>query len=168
MIMNTLFIGRFQPFHKGHLLFLQSICDQYDEIIIGIGSSQYSNTQENPFSYDERKMMIEKSLEEVGLTNYRIVAILDIHNPPQWVSHVISIVSDFDVVLSNNSLTKKLFSEKGYVVKKTDLFSRENYSGKEIRKRMMQNKSWEKFVPEAVATIINNIDGVKRVQGRYK
>jgi len=168
MIMNALFIGRFQPFHKGHLLFLQSICDQYDEIIIGIGSSQYSNTQENPFSYDERKMMIEKSLEEAGLTNYRIVAIPDIHNPPQWVSHVISIVSDFDVVLSNNSLTKKLFSEKEYVVKKTDLFSRENYSGKEIRKRMMHNKSWENLVPEAVATIINNIDGLKRVQGRYK
>ncbi len=168
MIMNALFIGRFQPFHKGHLLFLQSICKQYDEIIIGIGSSQYSDTQENPFSYDERKMMIEKSLEEVGLTNYRITAIPDIHNPPQWVSHVISIVSDFDVVLSNNSLTKKLFSEKGYVVKKTDLFSRENYSGKEIRKRMMQNKLWEELVPKAVSTIINNIDGVKRVKFRYK
>ncbi len=164
MNMNALFIGRFQPFHKGHLRFLQSICNQYDEIIIGIGSSQYSNTSENPFSHDERKMMIEKSLDAVGVTNYRIVIIPDIHNPPKWVSHVVSIVSDFDVVLSNNSFTKKLFSEKGYVVKKTDLFSRENYSGKEIRKRMMQNKSWEELVPETVATVINDIDGVKRVQ----
>ncbi|MCJ2534339.1 MAG: nicotinamide-nucleotide adenylyltransferase, partial [Candidatus Thermoplasmatota archaeon] len=67
-------------------------------------------------------------------------------------------------VLSNNSFTKKLFSEKGYVVKETSLFKREKYSGKEIRKRMMQNKSWEELVPETVATVINNIDGVKRVQ----
>ena len=164
MIMKALFIGRFQPFHNGHLLFLQSICDHYDEIIIGIGSSQYSNTSENPFSYDERKMMIEKSLDAVGATNYRIVTIPDIHNPPKWVSHVISIVSDFDVVLSNNSFTKKLFSEKGYAVKETSLIKREKYSGKEIRKRMMQNKSWAELVPETVVTIIKDIDGVKRVQ----
>ncbi|MCJ2533679.1 MAG: nicotinamide-nucleotide adenylyltransferase, partial [Candidatus Thermoplasmatota archaeon] len=120
--MNALFIGRFQPFHKGHLRFLQSICNQYDEIIIGIGSSQYRNTSENPFSHDERKMMIEKSLNAVGVTNYRIVTIPDIHNPPKWVSHVVSIVSDFDVVLSNNAFTKQLFSEKGYVVKETPKF----------------------------------------------
>ena len=168
MIMNALFIGRFQPFHKGHLLFLQSICNQYNEIIIGIGSSQYNNTQENPFSYDERKMMIEKSLDTVGVKNYRIVTIPDIHNPPKWVSHVVSIVTDFDVVLSNNSFTKKLFSEKGYAVKETSLIKREKYSGKEIRKRMMQNKSWEKLVPEPVVTIINDIDGLRRVQDIYK
>ena len=168
MIMNALFIGRFQPFHKGHLLFLQSICNQYNEIIIGIGSSQYNNTQENPFSYDERKMMIEKSLDTVGVKNYRIVTIPDIHNPPKWVSHVVSIVTDFDVVLSNNSFTKKLFSEKGYAVKETSLIKREKYSGKEIRKRMMQNKSWEKLVPEPVVTIISDIDGLRRVQDIYK
>jgi nicotinamide-nucleotide adenylyltransferase len=162
--MNALFIGRFQPFHKGHLLFLQNICSQYDEIIIGIGSSQYRNTSENPFSYDERKMMIEKSLDAVGVKNYRIVTIPDIHNPPKWASHVDSIVSDFDVVLSNNSFTKKLFSEKGYAVKETSLIKREKYSGREIRKRMRQNNSWEELVPETVVTIINDIDGVKRVQ----
>jgi len=168
MIMNALFIGRFQPFHNGHLLFLQDICNQYNEIIIGIGSSQYNNTQENPFSYDERKMMIEKSLDTVGVKNYRIVTIPDIHNPPKWVSHVVSIVTDFDVVLSNNSFTKKLFSEKGYAVKETSLIKREKYSGKEIRKRMMQNKSWEKLVPEPVVTIISDIDGLRRVQDIYK
>ena len=79
--------------------------------------------------------MIEKSLNAVGLTNYRIVPIPDIHNPPKWVSHVFSIISDFDVVISNNSFTKKLFSEKGYVVKETSLFKREKYSGKEIRRK---------------------------------
>ena len=165
MNMKALFIGRFQPFHKGHLLFLQSICKQYDEIIIGIGSSQYSNTQENPFSYNERKMMIKESLDDIGLTNYRTVSVPDIHNPPKWVSHVVSIVSDFDVVLSNNSLTKKLFSDKRYIVKKTPLFKREKYSGKEIRKRMICNKSWKELVPEAVKIIIKDIDGVQRVQG---
>jgi len=162
--MNALFIGRFQPFHNGHLLFLQHICNQYDEIIIGIGSSQYSHTSDNPFSYDERKRMIESSLKEAGIRNFRIVAIPDIHNPPQWVSHVVSLVDDFDVILTNNSFTKQLFEEKGYIVKKTSLIEREKYSGAHIRKQMKENTSWENLVPEPVVTILHDIHGIKRVQ----
>ena len=161
--MNALFIGRFQPFHKGHLFFLQRICHQYDEIIIGVGSSQYSNTLENPFTFNERKLMIDKSLQAIGLLNYRIVAIPDIHDPPRWVDHVLTIVSNFDVVLSNNALTKRLFLEKGYNVKKTAHIKREKFAGKEIRKRMIQNESWKELVPEAVVNILNDIDGVKRL-----
>ena len=162
--MNALFIGRFQPFHKGHLLFLQNICKNYDKIIIGIGSSQYSNTKDNPFSFDERKMMVEKSLDKVGITNYCIVAIPDIHDPPNWVSYVLTIVSDFDVVLSNNSLTKQLFSEKEFVVKNTNMIKREIYSGKEIRKRIISNRSWKELVPKPVEKIIKDVNGVKRIQ----
>jgi len=162
--MKALFIGRFQPFHKGHLMLLQSISSKYDEIIIGMGSSQYSNTPDNPFSEDERKKMIENSLDKIDMNNYKIVSIPDIHNPPKWASHVLSIISDFDVVISNNSFTKQLFSEKGYLVKKTSYFEREKYSGEEIRKRMINNEAWEDLVPETVAKIIKDIDGVQRLK----
>jgi len=162
--MNALFIGRFQPFHKGHLMLLQSISSQYDEIIIGIGSSQYHNTIDNPYSEDERKKMIAKSLDKIGINNYKIVLIPDIHNPPKWVSHVLSIVRDFDVVISNNSFTKQLFSEKGYFVKITPYFEKERYSGEEIRRRMINNEKWEDLVPKAVAKIIKEINGVQRLK----
>ncbi len=162
--MNALFIGRFQPFHKGHLMLLQSISSQYDEIIIGIGSSQYSSTIDNPYSEDERKKMIAKSLDKIGINNYKIVLIPDIHNPPKWVSHVLSIVRDFDVVISNNSFTKQLFSEKGYLVKGTPYFEKERYSGEEIRRRMINNEEWEDLVPEVAAKIIKDIDGVQRLK----
>jgi nicotinamide-nucleotide adenylyltransferase len=162
--MNALFIGRFQPFHKGHLMLLQSISNQYDEIIIGIGSSQYSSTIDNPFSEDERKKMLAKSLDKVGINNYKIVLIPDIHNPPKWVSHVFSIVRDFDVVISNNSFTKQLFSEKGYFVKRTPYFEKERYSGEEIRRRMINSEKWEDLVPKAVAKIIKEINGVQRLK----
>lgn len=162
--MKALFIGRFQPFHKGHLMLLQSISSQYDEIIIGIGSSQYNNTLDNPFSEGEREKMIEKSLDKIGINNYRIVLIPDIHNPPKWASHVLSIVSDFDVVISNSSFTKELFSEKGYPVKETSYFERDKYSGKEIRRRMINNKAWKDLVPGEVVKIIKDIDGVQRLK----
>jgi len=162
--MKALFIGRFQPFHLGHLLLLERLSKQYDEIIIGIGSSQYQNTYDNPFSEVERKQMITHSLDAVGIRKYRIVTIPDIHDPPRWVNHVCSIVSDFDVIIANNPFTRKLFSEKGYLVKGTAFFNRKLYSGKEIRRRIIQDEPWDELVPEVVFKIITDIDGVKRVK----
>ena len=138
--MKALFIGRFQPLHKGHLKIIQNISKEYDEIIIGIGSSQYGHALENPFTIDERKTMITKTLEKNDVKNYRIVLIPDIHNPPKWVDHVISIISDFDIVITNSPLTKRLFSEKGYQVKKTSLYDRNKYSGEKIRKKIINNE----------------------------
>jgi len=162
--MKALFIGRFQPLHRGHLQIIQHASKEYDEVIIGIGSSQYGHTLENPFTSDERALMIKKALEYEGITNYSIVLILDIHNYPKWVSHVTSIIPDFDVVLSNSSLTKRLFSEKGHVVKKTAIYDRDKCSGKEIRKRMINDKQWKDLVPEPVCKIIKKIDGVNRLK----
>jgi len=162
--MKALFIGRFQPFHLGHLLLLQRLSTQYEELIIGVGSSQYCDTCDNPFSERERKQMITQSLDTVGVHKYRIVTIPDIHDAPRWVDHVCSIVSDFDVIIANNPFTRKLFSEKGYVVKGTAFFDRKRYSGKEIRRRIIQDEPWDELVPKVVVKIINNIDGIKRIK----
>jgi len=162
--MKALYIRRFQPFHNGHLKILQKLIKKYDEIIIGIGSSQYSNTLENPFTSEERKLMIIKSLEEININNYRIVEIPDIHNYPKWVSHVVSIITDFDVVISNNPLTKCLFSKRGYIVKETQLYNRNECSGEEIRKKIINNGNWKDALPKAVYKIIVSIDGAARLK----
>ncbi len=162
--MKVLFIGRFQPFHKGHLRVVQEASKKYDEVIIGIGSSQYSDTSDNPFTFEERELMIKKTLEKSVINNYRIISIPDIHNPPRWVDHVLSIVSDFDVVISNNSLTKRLFSEKDYNVKETPLYEKKKYSGREIRRRMINSEPWDGLVPTEVSNFIKDIDGVNRVK----
>ena len=70
--MNALFIGRFQPFHLGHLHVIKKYYNKYDILFIGIGSSQYHHTAENPFTYEERKSMIELTLNAGQINNYRI------------------------------------------------------------------------------------------------
>lgn len=145
-------------------MLIQNISSIYNEIIIGVGSSQYNNTIDNPFSEDERKYMIKSTLDNARINNYKIVSIPDIHNPPGWVSHVLSVVSDFNVVISNNFITKRLFSEKGYIVKGTSFIKKDIYSGKEIRRRMICNKEWEDLVPKEVARIIKDINGVQRLK----
>ncbi len=55
---TALFVGRFQPMHIGHLDAIEWILERYRKIIIVIGSSQESRTEENPFTFEERKEII--------------------------------------------------------------------------------------------------------------
>ena len=132
-IMIALFIGRFQPFHEGHLDALKQIKEK--NIIIGIGSAQYSGTLDNPYSFTERKKMIEKALSNSQL-NYKIVAIPDINDPPHWVEHVEKIVEKFAIVYTGNNFVAELFKEKKYPIKL--LKKNINISGTEIRKKMYE------------------------------
>ena len=161
--MKALYIGRFQPFHNGHLKIIKESSKKYDEIIIGIGSSQYSNTLENPFTSEERKLMIKKTLDDNNISNYRIVELPDIHNFPKWVNHVLSIVSNFDVVISNSPITIKLFSDKGFVIEKTPIYNRELFSGEKIRKKIINDEPWKNSIPKPVYKIIKKINGVSRI-----
>lgn len=166
--MKALFIGRFQPVHNGHMSVLEYGITQYDTIIIGIGSSQYGHALENPFTAEERKQMLERSLAAHHITNFQITYVPDIHNPPQWVAYVCSLVPDFDVVLSNNEFTTRLFTDQGYVVNKTPIYNRDLYAGKEIRRRMIAGEPWKSLVPTPVYDTIQNLKGVQRLKALAK
>ncbi|HDI23821.1 MAG TPA: nicotinamide-nucleotide adenylyltransferase [Thermoplasmatales archaeon] len=165
--MIALFIGRFQPFHNGHLEAIKRFSKEFDKIVIGIGSSQYSYTKENPFTAEEREMMIRKTLENLGIKNIEIYFIPDIHNYSRWVEHVESMVPKFDIVLARNPITLRLFKEKGYKVKRIPLFGGKNCHGKIIRKLIAEGKDWRSLVPKEVAEIIEKIDGESRVKRLY-
>jgi nicotinamide-nucleotide adenylyltransferase len=77
--LKALLIGRFQPFHKGHLQVIKKILGEVDSLIIVIGSSQHKNNLENPLSADEREEMIKRVLEQEGLKNYAIFQV-----PGSW------------------------------------------------------------------------------------
>ena len=57
-----LYIGRFQPFHKGHLSVVKEAVNHCDTLIIAVGSAQESRTKKNPFSFEERKVFIWRCL----------------------------------------------------------------------------------------------------------
>lgn len=163
-MLTILFIGRFQPFHKGHLQTLIKQTSSDKQFLIGIGSSQYHHTLKNPFSYLERREMIQQSLNDTDSISYQIQSIPDIHNPPRWVEHIEKTVVDFDTVLTNNSFTASLFETKGYTVQKTPLVKRDKLNGTYIRQCMINNKAWKHLVPPAVFKYIQEIDGCSRLQ----
>lgn len=98
---RVVLIGRFQPVHKGHLAnFLQAL-DIADKVIILVGSSFQPQTPKNPFTYDERKDMIEESIfEAIGPYNGRgnDVAVYPLrdfkYSNNSWISEVQRLVRD--------------------------------------------------------------------------
>lgn len=161
---SVLIVGRFQPFHKGHLQIIKIIKQQCDQVTIGIGSAQYSHTLENPFTAGERHLMISESLRSEGMDRFFIVPVEDINRYSAWVTHVVSLVPPFSKVYSNNALTKRLFTEAGYEVVAAPMYNRELYSGTEVRARMLNDGDWQSLVPEAVIQVMEEIDGLNRIR----
>jgi nicotinamide-nucleotide adenylyltransferase len=158
----ALFVGRFQPFHNGHVKVVEYMNDEVSKVIIGIGSSQESHTWENPFSAAERKKMIQKSLKVFN--RYEIVEIPDVNNDRVWVAHVKRLAPKFTVVYANEEREKNLFSLAGFEVRSTPNFNRETYSGTSIRERIADDGRWEDFVPRGTIEVIKEIGGVARIK----
>jgi nicotinamide-nucleotide adenylyltransferase len=97
-----------------------------------------------------------------------IVPVPDVHLHMIWVSSVEGYTPHFDVVYSNEPLTRRLFMEAGYQVKPIRFFDRKDYSSTEIREKMVKDENWEKLVPKSVRTLIKEIDGVNRLKDLTK
>lgn len=161
-----LFLGRFNPFHLGHLMAVKEILDKEEELIIAIGTTQHSHSLENPFTAGERVLMIHAAMKEakISLDRLFIVTIPDIFRNSVWVSHLRSYCPPFSCVYTNNSLTKRLFNEAGSKVLSTGPFNRDDFKGSQIRDLMVNGDEWKFMVPNAVLKVIESIDGLNRLQ----
>jgi len=170
VVKRGIFVGRFQPFHMGHLLVIKYILKEVDELIIVIGSAQHSHTIDNPFTTGERLTMIHAALKEAEISIERcwIVPVRDVHVHMLWVAEVVGYTPAFDVVYANEPLTRRLFSEARFKVKSIPFQKRDIYSATEIRERMLTGKNWEALVPKSVAAFIKEIDGVQRLRDLNK
>ena len=170
MVKRGLFVGRFQPIHKGHVKAIKDVLKQVDELVIVIGSAQYSHRADNPFTAGERITMIRKALEseDIPLARFWIIPVPDIHIHMMWVAEVVGYTPKFDVVFTNEPLTRRLFLEAGFKVKPVPFHKRKIYSATEIRERMLNNESWEELVPERAAQFIKEIKGIERIRDLAK
>ena len=163
---RALFIGRFQPFHFGHLYAIQTILGEVDELIIVVGSAQMSHEPDNPFTAGERIEMIRAALNETGVdrNRYMLIPIADAPSHRTWVSYVESQTPRFDTVYSNQPLTRRLLIEAGYNVKEIPLHKRSKYEATEIRRRILKSEDWSELVPKPVYAIVCEIDGESRIR----
>ena len=164
-----LFIGRFQPFHRGHESIVRQMLDECDKVVIAIGSAQESNTKVNPFRYDYRRFMIQKIFPEY-FKRIIIVGVTDRAKPADdesWGEYLLN------TIYQNTSITPDAIYQ-GAENKHSHWFdsfdihivniNREllKVSATEIRKAILDNDfdCFKTFMPEALHSEFENLRNI--------
>jgi nicotinamide-nucleotide adenylyltransferase len=160
-----LLVGRFQPFHLGHLRMVETIRTGRPDagLLLAVGSAEESYTWKNPFTAGERFEMIDRALGPLGGARVHIVPVADIRRHAQWVRYLESFLPPFDRVYTNNPLTRLLFEREGYAVESPPLFDRAKYEGAHIRTCLARDRGWRPLVAPAVAEYLTEVGAPHRL-----
>jgi bifunctional NMN adenylyltransferase/nudix hydrolase len=91
-------IGRFQPLHSAHLEIIKRATALTDQLVIIVGSSNQPRTYKNPFTFDERAMMIKNATRGLNMQVYVEPNFDTIYNDQAWAVRVQGIVSKYRVL----------------------------------------------------------------------
>src|SRR5436189_4640879 len=88
------FIGRFEPFHNGHLAVARHALTRARKLIFLVGSADTPRTTKNPWSVAERTVMIQAALADAA--GRVLVRPLrgHLYNESQWIAAVQRGVAD--------------------------------------------------------------------------
>ncbi len=166
--MKILVIGRFQPFHSGHLRLIQEALKKSNilednSIKIAIGSIQESFTKKNPFTFYERQEMLKRSLNKNRINNFSIFGLEDKNSDLVWVRELKNNVGNFDMCYTNNERIIAIFLKNGIPAKKIGPFGRKDVSGTIIRKLIAEEKDVKDLLPNETFKVLRKIDGFKRI-----
>ncbi|HYA82745.1 MAG TPA: nicotinamide-nucleotide adenylyltransferase [Candidatus Bathyarchaeia archaeon] len=165
-----IFVGRFQPFHLGHMTTIRFALEKVQELVIVIGSAQISHEMRNPFTAGERIQMIKDSLDaDLGVDIRRIlmIPVPDVSSHPLWTHQLDIMVPKYQLVFSNDFFTGLLYKERGIEVIQPSLYRREDLSGTEIRSRMARGREWRQFVTTQTAKFVDDIKGIERIKAIF-
>ncbi len=180
MIPYGIVLGRFQPLHHGHVEYLVAAKNRCERLFIGItnpdasaatideADAKRSRAENNPFTYIDRHLMIERALLELGWSSDSFCLMAaPITDPDRLASYLPSPAkSEFFVTIYDEWGEQKAreITALGYAT--TTLWRRtydERFtSGTFVREAIRNNDQWEHLVPNAVARYIieNGLDRV--------
>ncbi len=163
--MRGLFVGRFQPFHRGHLELIRGVVrgPGAEPLLVVVGSAEQSYTWENPFTGGERFEMIERSVREAKLPGVAVVPVADISRHALWVRYLEGLLPPFDVVYSHNPLTLLLFERAGYRTVRPPFHDRRRLQGVRIRERLARGEPVPELVPPAVGRYLEELGAAERL-----
>ncbi len=164
-----MFIGRFQPVHNGHIYTVKAALSQCDKLIIGIGSSNKSGTENNPFDANLRIEMLRESLRGAGVDTLRIgfLKIPDFDDDDEWLKFITDRMTGLSVVFSDNPWVTGIFGKAGITTDAVAL-DRENLSATHMRQLIREGKEWRHMVPEEAHALIQKHSGEVVAAGHPK
>jgi nicotinamide-nucleotide adenylyltransferase len=148
-------VGRFRPFHIGAATAIDCICEQAEEVVIGIGSANKYDLR-NPFTADETQSMIDAYLSSRH-DNYTFVHLNDYGHLPEfsdgqrWREEVLDKFGSLDVFISGNAWVRDLLKGDYFVAHPVLYIPEERrvpVSGTMTRLALAMNDSWEALIPK--------------------
>lgn len=151
---SALFIGRFQPFHKGHLEMVKKILKNNERIIIVIGSAEKNFIQNDPLTAAERFQVIDESLKEAKISaeKYCIIPIRNVNNYALWIHHVNIYVPPYTRLYTGSKIAKACYCKNGPEI--IQLKRVLGLSSTKVRTALLKGKGWEKMLPPTAAKLL--------------
>ncbi|MBN3856273.1 MULTISPECIES: bifunctional nicotinamide-nucleotide adenylyltransferase/Nudix hydroxylase [unclassified Paraburkholderia] len=159
-----IFIGRFQPPHRGHLDVLRRALGLATRVCVLIGSTDRPRTIKDPFSFDERRQMILAMLDEDERERVLIAPVQDsMYNDGDWLRWIQDAVAAqlgdttgrriglIGHEKDSSSYYLRMFPQWDFV--ETD--ATEDISATEIREQLFAERS-NSFVSWAVPAPVHN------------
>jgi len=160
-----LFITRAQPgLHYGHIDWLMQWQERWiNKWVIWVGSSNKEWTSENPFTYEERKKMIEKSVKALwNAMNVEICPVPDFWDMNLWMNHILKYLPKFDYVVSWNPWVLESMKKSGKTPIQLEM--RKMIKGSTIREMIVRKWDLSEYLPEDVIKYLDEIDAAWRLK----
>ncbi|MFB6245823.1 MAG: adenylyltransferase/cytidyltransferase family protein [Candidatus Nanohaloarchaea archaeon] len=156
--MTTAFIGRFQPFHKGH----KHVIDRYrdeKELLIVIADEE-SRTEENPLSFEERKDVLSRCSDLEIFTQ--------VNHPGEdrkWTEEIIEKTGAEAVISQNERTIEAIENHSDLEIIRQEMKQSDLYSGTEVRRRIRSGEEWRYLVPDCAEKRIAELEEVIKKTG---
>lgn len=149
-------IARWKPVHRGHAAILRAVCNNGEQALVGIGSSNRYNAR-NPFTLEESRDMLGLVLAE--FSNVEIIPVPDLDDGPRWRAMVKELFGELDAFVTENPYVTSLLKDQYRVIRPVELIPPEERvpaEGSAVRRAMARGENWEALVPPAVAVYIRS------------
>jgi len=166
LVKTGLFVGRFQPFHLGHLDIVKKILAENERIIIAIGSAEKNYVPENPLTAGERVLVIDETLKaaRVNPARYTIIPVRNIDNYALWVDHLNLYVPPYNTIYTGSNIVKACYEATAGKHKLVQVKRVRPVSGTALRNSMLKDpkdkssRDWEKLVHPRTAELLKKMD----------
>jgi len=152
------FVGRFQPFHRGHMRVFEEFSDRHE--VVAVVADAGERTRDDPLSAEQRVEVVESCLDTE-------VFVQEDHpeSDERWCRELLE-ATQADGAVTGNDWTRRAVEEHSDAeVLEPEMHRRSLYSGTEIRTRIRSGDEWRYLVPDCALEVLESRGLVEEISG---